>query len=223
MHNPLLHNGVGDFFAKKFSKNFCYKYAETRRSNKSHPYTVYREKHPPWVSVPYRAVRGLFHFQNSCIMISVINSIKKCENFSSEKPFVVITFRPKSKGGKLASMCLTNGSLYSATFNLSIAYSDCTNDEGKFSAKEAWKAFSEEYSVGKEEEISCYDVAISEISEFSGVVIVATKREMREMHVAVYGDRDDALRIAKRSLERQLRQKTLKPVDTADDDDDDDE
>ena len=155
-------------------------------------------------------------------MVSVINSIKKCENFSSEKPFVVITFRPKSKGGKLASMCLTNGNLYSATFNLSIAYSDCTDDDNKFSAKLAWKAFSEEYTIGKEEDISCYDVAINEISEFIGVVIVATKREMREMHVAVYGEREDALRIAKRSLERQLRQKTLKPIGTADDDDDDD-
>ena len=42
----------------------------------------------------------------------------------------------------------------------------------------------------------------------------------REMHVAVYGEREDAIRIAKRSLERQLRQKTLKPIGTADDDDD---
>ncbi len=156
-------------------------------------------------------------------MISVINSIKKCENFSSEKPFVVITFRPKSKGGKLASMCLTNGNLYSATFNLSIAYSDCVDDDNKFSAKQAWRTFSEEYTIGKEEDISCYDVAISEISEYEGVVIVATKREMREMHVAVYGEREDAIRIAKRSLERQLRQKTLKPIGTPDDDDDDDE
>lgn len=157
-------------------------------------------------------------------MISVINSVKKCEGFSNEKPFVVITFRPKAKQGKLASMCLTNGNLYSATFNLSIAYSDCVDDdEGKFSAKKAWKAFSEEYTVGKEEEISCYDVAINEISEFDGVVIVATKREMREMHIACYGEREDAFRIAKRSLERQLRAKTLKPIGTADDDDDDDE
>lgn len=156
-------------------------------------------------------------------MISVINSIKKCENFSNEKPFVVITFRPKSKEGKLASMCLTNGNLYSATFNLSIAYSDCVDDDDKFSAKQAWKAFSEEYTIGKEEEIGCYDVLISDVSEFEGVVIVATKREMREMHIACYGEREDALRIAKRSLERQLRAKTLKPIGTADDDDDDDE
>ena len=118
-------------------------------------------------------------------------------------------------------MCLTNGNLYSATFNLSIAYSDCVDDDDKFSAKLAWKTFCEEYTIGKEEDIACYDVAINEISEFEGVVIAATKREMREMHVAVYGEREDAIRIAKRSLERQLRQKTLKPIGTADDDDDD--
>lgn len=154
-------------------------------------------------------------------MVSVINSIKKCEGFSSEKPFVVITFRPKSKGGKLASMCLTNGNLYSATFNLGIAYSDCTDDDNKFSAKLAWKAFCEEYSVGKEEEIGCYDVLISDVSEFEGVVIDATKREMREMHIACYGEREDAIRIAKRSLARQLKAGTLKPITDGDDDDED--
>ena len=156
-------------------------------------------------------------------MLSIINSIKKCENFSNEKPFVVITFKPKSKGGKLASMCLTNGALYSATFNLSIAYGDCVDDDDKFSAKQAWKAFSDEYSVGKEEEIGCFDISVSEISEFESVVIVANKREMREMHVAVYGEREDALRIAKRSLERQLAKHTLKPANNADDADDADD
>lgn len=156
-------------------------------------------------------------------MISVINSIRKCEDFNNEKPFVVITFRPKSKQGKLASMCLTNGNLYSATFNLSVAYSDCTDEEGKFNAKQAWKEFSEEFSVGKEEEIGCFDVLISDISEHDAVKIVATKREMREMHVAVYGEREDAVRIAKRSLERQIAKKTLRFVDneSADDADDD--
>lgn len=118
-------------------------------------------------------------------------------------------------------MCLTNGNLYSATFNLGIAYSDCTDDDNKFSAKQAWKAFSEEYTVGKEEEIGCYDVLISDVSDFEGVVIDATKREMREMHIACYGEREDAVRIAKRSLQRQLKAGTLKPITNGDDDDED--
>lgn len=155
-------------------------------------------------------------------MSAIITGIRKCEGFSNEKPFVVLSFRKQGANGKLASGCLTNGNAYSATYNLAVAYADCIDEDRKFSAKLAWKALNEEYALGSVEEgIECYDVLISDISQYEAVKIVANGREMREMHPAVYGGREDAIRIAKRSLERQLKQKTLKPVDIDDDADDD--
>lgn len=158
-------------------------------------------------------------------MSAIITGIKKCEGYSNDKPFAVLTFKKaQSAGSKLAVGCLTNGSSYSATYNLAVAYADCTDEDKKFSAKLAWKTLNEDYSLGSTEEgIECYDIAISEISDFERVKIVSSGREMSVMHPAVYGTREDAKAIAKRSLERQLKQKTLKPITDADDDDDDDE
>ena len=158
-------------------------------------------------------------------MSAIVTSVKKCEGYGNEKPFAVITYKKMSaKGSKIASACLTNGSSYSATYNLAVAYSDCTDDDKKFSAKIAWRTLNEDYPLGTiEEGIECFDIPISEISEFESVKIVSSGREMSVMHPAVYGDREDAKAIAKRSLERQLRQKTLKPVTDENDDDDDDE
>lgn len=157
-------------------------------------------------------------------MSAIVTSVKKCEGYGNEKPFAVITYKKMSaKGSKIATACLTNGSSYSATYNLAVAYSDCVDDDKKFSAKLAWKALCEDYPLGTVEEgIECFDIAISEISELEAVKIVSSGNTMAVMHPAVYGDREDAKAIAKRSLERQLRQKTLKPI-VEDDDDDDDE
>jgi hypothetical protein len=72
--------------------------------------------------------------------------------------------------------------------------------------------------IGMEEPVNGYDVPISEISELKAVIIKATKRRMEVMRPACYGSREDAIRIAKASLERQLKDKTFVPADDAEED-----
>ena len=84
--------------------------------------------------------------------------------------------------------------------------------------------------VGSEENVNCFDIRISEISDYKAVKIKADGRIMQIMRPACYGEKEAPLRIARASLERQLRDKTFVPVDidgvaeidaVADDDDDD--
>ena len=142
----------------------------------------------------------------------LVSEVRKSESFSNDKPFAVVRFRKGAKGSKFAVGSLNDGNSYSLTYNLSLIYPDAKDDEGEFNAKEAFKLFKQEMQVGMDEPVNGYDVAISEISDFDCVIIKATKREMRVMHPACYGTREDAVRIAKASLERQLKNKTFVPA-----------
>lgn len=157
--------------------------------------------------------------------MSIVTEVRKSQSFSNEKPFAVVRFRKgDNKTSKFAVGSLNDGNSYSLTYNLSLIYPEIKNDDGEFDAKEAWKTFKSEMQVGLDEPVNCYDVPISEISEYTAVVVVATKHTMQVMRPACYGTREDALRIAKASLERQLRDKTFKPAEgVAESDDDDDD
>ena len=139
----------------------------------------------------------------------IVSDVRESTNFSNEKPFAVVRFRKSVEGSKFAKASLNSGGVYSSTYNLQIAYPDCKNEEGKFSAKRAFNLFKEEMEIGAEEPIDGYDIDVSEISDFVAVKIVATKRIMRTIRPAVYGDKEDAKRIAKASLQRQLKEKTF--------------
>lgn len=160
-------------------------------------------------------------------MSAIVTEVRKSQTFSNEKPFAVVRFRKGTKGGsKFAVGSLNDGNSYSLTYNLSLIYPEVKNEDNEFDAKEAYKLFKSEMQIGMEEEVNCYDVPISEISEHKAVIVVATKRRMETMRPACYGTKDDAIRIARASLERQLREKTFKPADdveTQSVDDDDDE
>lgn len=146
--------------------------------------------------------------------MAIVTEVRKSQTFSSEKPFAVVRFRKgDNKSSKFAVGSLNDGSSYSLTYNLSLIYSDVKDDDGEFDANEAWKLFKKEMQIGAEEPVNCYDVPISEISDFSAIMVVSTKRIMQVMRPACYGTREDAIRIAKASLERQLREKTFKVVD----------
>ena len=157
-------------------------------------------------------------------VMSIVTEVRKSAQFSKEKPFAVVRFR---KGGqntsKFAIGSLNDATSYSLTYNLQLIYPDATNEDGEFSAKEAFKLFKDEMKVGSEENVNCFDVDIREISEFKAVKIKATGRIMQIMRPACYGGKDDAIRIARASLERQLREKTFIPVNPDNENDESDE
>lgn len=152
--------------------------------------------------------------------MAIVTEVRKSQSFSAEKPFAVVRFRKGSEGSsKFAVGSLNDGSSYSLTYNLSLIYPDVKNDEGEFDHKEAMKLFKSEMKVGGEEPVNLFDIPISEISDFKEVIIKATKRRMTVMRPACYGGREDAIRIAKASLERQLRDKSFVLPDDSNDED----
>lgn len=152
--------------------------------------------------------------------MAIVTEVRKSQSFSSEKPFAVVRFRKGSEGSsKFAVGSLNDGSSYSLTYNLSLIYPDVKNDDGEFDAKEAFKTFKNELPVGSDEPVNLFDIPISEISDFKEVIVKSTKRRMAVMRPACYGTKEDAIRIAKASLERQLRDKSFVLPDDNDDDD----
>lgn len=149
-----------------------------------------------------------------------VTEVRKSQNFSDEKPFAVVRFRKSVKGSKFATGSLNDGSSYSLTYNLALIYPDVKNDDGEFDSKEAYKLFKSEMKIGMDEPVNGFDIPISEISDLKAVVIKATKRRMETMRPACYGTREDAVRIAKASLQRQLKDKTFVPADDEEGDED---
>ena len=139
----------------------------------------------------------------------IVSDVRKSANFSNEKPFAVVRFRKCAEGSKFAIGNLNSSSVYSSTYNLQLIYPDALNDDDKFSAKKAYEMFSEEMRVGMEEPINGFDIDVCEISDFVAVKIKENGRIMRTIRPAVYGDKEDAKRIAKASLQRQLKEKTF--------------
>ena len=156
--------------------------------------------------------------------MSIVTEVRKSNAFSNEKPFAVVRFRKGNKGGsKFAVGSLNDGNSYSLTYNLALIYPDIKDDDENFDAKEAFKMFKSEMQIGADEPVNCYDVSINEVSEYKAVVVVATKRRMETMRPACYGTREDAIRIARASLERQLRDKSFKVAEDSDESDEDDD
>ena len=157
-------------------------------------------------------------------MSAIVKSVEKFKDFNAEKPYVTVRFVAANGGSKFAAAAFGTNSLYSLTYDLSLAYGDdedCKNDEGKFSPKKAYSKFTEEMPVGSmQEDVNCFDVPVSEISQYEKVKIVADGREMSVIRVATYADKERAVQIAKNGLLRQLRDKTLKAITKEDEEED---
>lgn len=151
--------------------------------------------------------------------MAIVTEVRKSLSFSAEKPFAVVRFRKGSEGSsKFAVGSLNDGNSYSLTYNLSLIYPDIKNDDGEFDPKEAFKTFKSELPIGSDEPVNLFDIPISDISEYKEVIVKSTKRRMAVMRPACYGTKEDAIRIAKASLERQLRDKSFVLPDDNDDD-----
>ena len=157
-------------------------------------------------------------------MSAIVKSIEKFKDFSAEKPYVTVRFVAANGASKFAAAAFGTNSLYSLTYDLSLAYGDdedCKDDEGKFSPKLAYKQFLSDMPVGsRQEDVYCFEIPISEVSQYEKVKIVADGREMSVIRVATYADKERAIQIAKNGLLRQLRDKTLKAVTKEDEEED---
>ena len=146
-------------------------------------------------------------------MSAIVKSIEKFKDFGAKKPYVTVRFAAANGCSKLAAAAFGTNSLYSLTYDLSLAYGDdkdCKDGEGKFSPNLAYDQFCDEMKVGsRQDDVNCFEIPISEISQYEKVKIVANNREMYAIRVATYAGKERAIQIAKNGLLRQLRDKTL--------------
>lgn len=161
---------------------------------------------------------------------AIVADVSPCANFGDEDDngkiiaFAVVRFRRGNEGASRFAVALLNDSVsYVATYDLSVLYTEkeYLNAKGEFLANEAYKSFCEEMPKGSKEEINLFDIDISDISEYEKVWNVETGNEISQLHIATYGTRDNAKSIAKRGLNRALKDKiytTIEPTDNKNED-----
>ena len=69
-------------------------------------------------------------------MSAIVKSIEKFKDFSADKPYVTVRFVAANSGSKFADAAFGTNSLYSLTYDLSLAYGNdenCKDGEDKFS------------------------------------------------------------------------------------------
>ena len=156
--------------------------------------------------------------ENEKKSFAIVADISKCDKFGEIDEendnkviaYAVVRFRRANENvSRFAIASLNDNVSYVLTYDLSVLYPDDEffNDKGKFLAADAYKAFCEEMKKGSKEEINLFDIDISEISEFDVVWNVETGNEITQLHIATYGNRENAVSIAKRGLRRAIKDK----------------
>ena len=104
---------------------------------------------------------------------------------------------------------------YLATYNLRLIYGDtCLTESGDFDCLESFNLFKSELPIGSIEKINLYDVSLDEISDFKSYGFVAvdltsirerkTGYKVESIPIASYGNRENAIELAKKELEESL-------------------
>ena len=145
----------------------------------------------------------------------IVASVKKSKSFSQENALAVVRFvAGTTVNSKFAKGSLSDSENYSLTYDLSIIYSkEAVDDDGKFSANEAYKLFKEEMKVGNEEPVNGFEFSISDLSggKIDAVKIVSTGRIARVLRPACYGSEAKARLLAQNNLRAQLTKKAFLP------------
>lgn len=161
---------------------------------------------------------------------ALVADIAQCTDFGEKDDndkviaFAVVRFRRSSGNVSRFAVALLNDSVsYVATYDLSVLYTEkeYLNAKGEFLANEAFKSFCEELPKGSKEEINLFDIDVSEISTFEKVWNVETSNEISQLHIATYGTRENAKSIAKRGLNRALKDKIYTTTEPKDDENED--
>ena len=134
---------------------------------------------------------------------------------------VTCVFSPTTeKNGTLATL-LAKGAFgsansYTLSFDLARIFPEMVNEQGKFQRMKAYKEFLGIMPIGiNVPEINCFDIPVSEISDFEGVQFDRNgeTRTIKVYHLAVMGNRDAAVQLAKSGLQNGIAKGRLTPID----------
>nr|DAS39652.1 MAG TPA: hypothetical protein [Caudoviricetes sp.] len=151
-------------------------------------------------------------------LISIVQSKETYKN--SNNNIVTCVFSPTAdKPSNLACM-LANGAFgsansYTLSFDLSRIFPEMVGDSGKFQRMKAYDAFTEMMPSGLNiHEVNCFDIPVSEISDFEGVQFEKNgeTRTIKVYHLAVIGNREQAIALAKNGLQNGITKGRLKPI-----------
>ena len=144
-------------------------------------------------------------------MATLIN-ITRGDKKAGKERYVMLKFGT-SRGGQYGNIlqgAFGANALYQMTIDLQRAFPQAVNDDGEWSANVAYKQFKEIMHVGDTiGEIHCYDVAISDISDYVAVQL-PDGRVMRTFHLAAESE-EIAVRLAKSNLLGRVKKGSLKP------------
>lgn len=134
---------------------------------------------------------------------------------------VTCIFSPTTeKNGTLATM-LAKGAFgsansYTLSFDLARIFPEMVGESGKFKRMAAYKEFLGIMPIGiNVPEINCFDIPVSEISDFEGVTFErdGETRTIKTYHLAVMGNREQAVQLAKSGLVNGIAKGRLTPID----------
>lgn len=157
-------------------------------------------------------------------MATLISIVQDKETYkASNASIVTCTFSPTEKASNLAGL-LAKGAFgsansYTLSFDLSRIFPEMVSDAGKFQRMRAYEAFVEIMPLGiNVPEINCFDIPVKEISDFEGVTFERNgeTRTIKVYHLAVMGDREQAIALAKSGLQNGIAKKRLTPIDDND-------
>ena len=155
-------------------------------------------------------------------MAQLVNIIQDEQTYkASGTSIVTCVFSPTTeKTGTLATM-LAKGAFgsansYTLSFDLSRIFPEMVGENGKFKRMAAYKEFLGIMPIGiNVPEINCFDIPVSEISDFEGVTFArdGETRTIKTYHLAVMGDRDAAVQLAKSGLINGIAKGRLTPLE----------
>ena len=151
-------------------------------------------------------------------LISIVQSKETYKN--SNNSIVTCTFSPTADkssnlAGMLAKGAFGSANSYTLSFDLSRIFPEMVGDSGKFQRMKAYDAFTEMMPSGLNiPEVNCFDIPVSEISDFEGVQFERNgeTRTIKVYHLAVMGNREQAITLAKSGLQNGITKGRLKPI-----------
>lgn len=140
---------------------------------------------------------------------------------ASNTSIVTCVFSPTTEKNSTLAATLAKGAFgsansYTLSFDLSRIFPEMVNEQGKFKRMAAYKEFLGIMPIGiNVPEINCFDIPVSEISDFEGVQFDRNgeTRTIKTYHLAVIGDRDAAVQLAKSGLVNGIAKGRLTPID----------
>lgn len=155
-------------------------------------------------------------------MATLISIVQDKEAFkASNASIVTCTFSPTTEkastlAGMLAKGAFGSANSYTLSFDLSRIFPEMVGDGGKFQRMKAYAAFTEMMPLGLNiPEVNCFDIPISEISDFEGVTFKrdGETRTIKTYHLAVMGNREQAVQLAKSGLINGIAKGRLSPLE----------